>query len=97
MPAEWAPHERTLMAWPARAELWGTQLAQAKAGETRGQAEKDKLLHEKAEADKALADGKARIALLEKDKADLATARLYSSLAHSCFSDGSTGRCALTA
>ncbi|HEX4671123.1 MAG TPA: agmatine deiminase family protein [Solirubrobacteraceae bacterium] len=31
MPAEWAPHERTLMAWPARAELWGTQLAQAKA------------------------------------------------------------------
>jgi agmatine deiminase len=30
MPAEWAPHERTLMAWPARAELWGAQLAQAK-------------------------------------------------------------------
>jgi agmatine deiminase len=31
MPAEWAPHERTLMAWPARAELWGAQLEQAKA------------------------------------------------------------------
>jgi agmatine deiminase len=31
MPAEWAPHERTLMAWPARAQLWGAQLAQAKA------------------------------------------------------------------
>jgi agmatine deiminase len=31
MPAEWAPHERTLMAWPARAELWGAQLVQAKA------------------------------------------------------------------
>jgi agmatine deiminase len=31
MPAEWAPHQRTLMAWPARAELWGEQLAQAKA------------------------------------------------------------------
>jgi len=31
MPAEWAPHERTLMAWPVRTELWGTQLAQAKA------------------------------------------------------------------
>jgi agmatine deiminase len=31
MPAEWAPHERTLMAWPARIELWGRQLAQAKA------------------------------------------------------------------
>jgi agmatine deiminase len=30
MPAEWAPHERTLMAWPARHELWGSQLAQAK-------------------------------------------------------------------
>ena len=30
MPAEWAEHERTLMAWPARLELWGTQLAQAK-------------------------------------------------------------------
>jgi agmatine deiminase len=23
MPAEWAPHERCLMAWPARRELWG--------------------------------------------------------------------------
>ena len=23
MPAEWAPHERTLMCWPARAEVWG--------------------------------------------------------------------------
>jgi len=30
MPAEWAPHERTLMAWPARLSLWGSQLAQAK-------------------------------------------------------------------
>jgi agmatine deiminase len=30
MPAEWAPHERTLMAWPARHQLWGSQLAQAK-------------------------------------------------------------------
>ena len=31
MPAEWAPHERTLMAWPARRELWGAQLDQAKS------------------------------------------------------------------
>jgi agmatine deiminase len=31
MPAEWAPHERTLMAWPARAEIWGSELEQAKA------------------------------------------------------------------
>jgi agmatine deiminase len=31
MPAEWAPHERTLMAWPARPEIWGSQLEQAKA------------------------------------------------------------------
>jgi agmatine deiminase len=31
MPAEWAPHERTLMAWPRRVELWGAQLEQAKA------------------------------------------------------------------
>jgi agmatine deiminase len=30
MPAEWAPHERTLMAWPCRRELWGGQLATAK-------------------------------------------------------------------
>lgn len=30
MPPEWAPHERTLVAWPARAELWGDQLAAAK-------------------------------------------------------------------
>ncbi len=30
MPPEWAPHERTLMAWPARASLWGSELAAAK-------------------------------------------------------------------
>ena len=30
MPAEWAPHERTLMAWPCRTELWGEQLEQAR-------------------------------------------------------------------
>ncbi len=31
MPAEWSKHERTLMAWPARIELWGDGLAEAKA------------------------------------------------------------------
>lgn len=31
MPAEWADHELTLMAWPARLELWGDGLAEAKA------------------------------------------------------------------
>ena len=31
MPAEWAPHELTLMAWPARLELWGDALGRAKA------------------------------------------------------------------
>lgn len=30
MPAEWAPHERTLMAWPCRRELWGSELAAAR-------------------------------------------------------------------
>jgi agmatine deiminase len=30
MPPEWAPHERTFMAWPCRRELWGGQLAAAK-------------------------------------------------------------------
>lgn len=30
MPAEWAAHERTLMAWPARTALWGGVLARAK-------------------------------------------------------------------
>ncbi len=30
MPPEWAPHERTLMAWPTRRELWGSELAAAK-------------------------------------------------------------------
>lgn len=29
MPPEWADHERTLMAWPCRRELWGSQLARA--------------------------------------------------------------------
>jgi agmatine deiminase len=30
MPAEWARHERTLMAWPCRAALWGPELEQAR-------------------------------------------------------------------
>jgi agmatine deiminase len=30
MPAEWEPHERTLMGWPCRRELWGSQMAQAR-------------------------------------------------------------------
>ena len=30
MPAEIAPHERTLMAWPCRRELWGDALADAR-------------------------------------------------------------------
>src|SRR4051794_34088630 len=30
MPPEWAPHERTLMAWPCRRELWGGELGAAK-------------------------------------------------------------------
>jgi agmatine deiminase len=28
-PAEWEPHERTLMGWPCRTELWGEALGQA--------------------------------------------------------------------
>ncbi len=31
MPAEWAPHERTLMCWPARAEMWREHFEAAKA------------------------------------------------------------------
>lgn len=31
MPAEWEPHQRCLMAWPARAELWRDRLDDAKA------------------------------------------------------------------
>jgi agmatine deiminase len=30
MPAEWARHERTLMAWPTRSDLWGDQLQAAR-------------------------------------------------------------------
>lgn len=29
MPAEWEPHERTLMAWPCRRQLWGAELERA--------------------------------------------------------------------
>jgi agmatine deiminase len=29
-PGEWEPHERTIMGWPCRSELWGQTLAQAK-------------------------------------------------------------------
>jgi agmatine deiminase len=31
MPAEWAPHERTLMCWPARETMWEERFADAKA------------------------------------------------------------------
>ncbi len=30
-PAEWEPHERTLMSWPCRLELWGETIEQARA------------------------------------------------------------------
>jgi agmatine deiminase len=30
LPGEWEPHERTIMGWPCRLELWGTTLAQAR-------------------------------------------------------------------
>jgi agmatine deiminase len=30
MPAEWAPHERTLIGWPCRVELWGEEFEAAK-------------------------------------------------------------------
>src|SRR4051812_13493196 len=29
MPAEWSPHERTLVAWPARHSLWGEHYEKA--------------------------------------------------------------------
>jgi agmatine deiminase len=31
MPAEWAPHERTIMCWPARESMWQERFAQAEA------------------------------------------------------------------
>jgi agmatine deiminase len=31
MPAEWAPHERTIMCWPARESMWRERFAQAEA------------------------------------------------------------------
>ena len=31
MPPEWAPHERCVVAWPCRADMWGGQLSAAKA------------------------------------------------------------------
>jgi agmatine deiminase len=31
MPAEWEPHERTLMGWPCRRELWGETIEQARS------------------------------------------------------------------
>jgi len=31
MPAEWEPHERTIMGWPCRKELWGETMTQARA------------------------------------------------------------------
>jgi agmatine deiminase len=30
-PAEWEPHERTIMGWPCRTELWGETMDQARA------------------------------------------------------------------
>lgn len=31
LPAEWEPHERTLMGWPCRLELWGETIEQARS------------------------------------------------------------------
>jgi agmatine deiminase len=31
MPAEWEPHELTLMGWPCRRELWGSRMADARS------------------------------------------------------------------
>lgn len=31
MPAEWARHERTLMAWPCRRDLWGPEMQEARS------------------------------------------------------------------
>jgi agmatine deiminase len=31
LPAEWEPHESTVMCWPARADMWGHHLADAEA------------------------------------------------------------------
>jgi agmatine deiminase len=31
MPAEWEPHERTLMGWPCRRALWGEEMQRARA------------------------------------------------------------------
>ena len=31
MPAEWEPHDRCLMEWPCRRELWGPRLDEARA------------------------------------------------------------------
>jgi agmatine deiminase len=31
MPAEWAPHERTIMCWPARESMWGEHFDRAQA------------------------------------------------------------------
>ena len=31
LPAEWEPHERTIMGWPCRVELWGETIDQARA------------------------------------------------------------------
>src|ERR1700742_1124089 len=30
-PAEWEPHERTIMGWPCRTDLWGETMDQARA------------------------------------------------------------------
>jgi len=31
LPAEWEPHERTIMGWPCRTELWGATMELARA------------------------------------------------------------------
>jgi agmatine deiminase len=31
MPAEWEPHERTIMGWPCRTDLWGETMEQARS------------------------------------------------------------------
>lgn len=72
MPAEWEPHARCLMAWPARASLWGERIEQAKrdyaeVARTISRFEPVLMLARPGQVDEARAMSRVEVAAVELD------------------------------
>ncbi|MFF2113931.1 agmatine deiminase family protein [Rhodococcus koreensis] len=70
MPAEWAPHERCLMAWPTRDSLWGPYFEEAKSeyaatANAIGEFEPVLMIANPGQADEARAACSSRVDVVE--------------------------------